>query len=76
MLGNFIYYVRAIDPTMLVALSVITSEKASTTKYTMKKVDQFLDYAPSQKQAVLTYEASNMVLEVHNDASYLSKSKA
>ena len=42
----------------------------------MKKVDQFLDYAASQEQAVLTYEASNMVLAVHSDASYLSESKA
>ena len=42
----------------------------------MKKVDQFLDYADSQEQAVLTYEASDMVLAVHRDASYLRESKA
>ena len=45
---------------MPVALSAITSEQASPTKSTMKKVDQFLDYAASQ---------------VHSDASYLSESK-
>ena len=60
---------------MLVALSAITSEQASPTKSTMKKVDQLLDYAASQEQAVLTYEASDMVLAVHSDASYLSESK-
>ena len=37
---------------------------------------QFLDYSASQEQAVLTYEASDMILSVHSDASYLSKSKA
>ena len=42
----------------------------------MKKLDQFLDYAASQEQAVLTYEASDMVLAVHSDASYLRESKA
>ena len=42
----------------------------------MKKVEQFLDYAVSQQQAVLIYEVSNMILAVHIDASYLSKSKA
>ena len=42
----------------------------------MKKVDQFLDYAASHEMTVLTYEASNMVLAVHSDASYLIKSKA
>ena len=61
---------------MLVALSAIASEQASPTKSTMNKVDQFLDYAASQEQALLTYEASDMVLEVHSDASYLSESKA
>ena len=61
---------------MLVDLSAIASEQASPTKSTMKKLDQFLDYAASQEQAVLTYEASYMVLAVHNDASYLSESKS
>ena len=60
---------------MLVALSAIASEEASPTKATMKKVDQFLDYAASQEQAVLTYEASDMILAVHSDAFYLRESK-
>ena len=75
-LGAFLYYALAVDPTMLVALSTIASEQASPTRVTMKKVDQNLDYAASQEQAVLTYEASNMVLAVHSDASYLRESKA
>ena len=60
---------------MLVALSAIASEQASPTRETMTKVDKFLDYAASQEQAVLTYEASDMVLAVHSNASYLSESK-
>ena len=75
-LRTSLYYARAVDPTMLVALSAITSEQASPTKSTMKKVDQFFNYAASQEQAVLTYEASDMVLAVHSDDSYRSKSKA
>ena len=35
-----------------------------------------MDYAASQEQAVLTYEASDMVLAFHSDVPYLSKSKA
>ena len=35
-LGTFLYYARAVDPTMLVALSAITSEQASPTRATMK----------------------------------------
>ena len=62
-LRTFLYYARAVDRTILVALSAIASEQASPTKSTMEKVDQFLDYAASQEQAVLTYEASDMVLK-------------
>ena len=61
---------------MRVDLSDSASEQASPPKATMEKVDQFVYYAASQKHAVLTYEASAMVLAVHSDASYLSKSKA
>ena len=42
----------------------------------MRRARQLLDYLASQEDAVLTYRASNMVLAVHSDASYLSKSNA
>ena len=35
-----------------------------------------MDYTASQEQAILTYEASDMVLAVHSNASYLSEPKA
>jgi hypothetical protein len=68
--GTFLYYARAIDGTMLVALSAIASEQAAPTTATLEKVDQFLDYVASQEDAVLTYHASDMVLAVHSDALY------
>jgi hypothetical protein len=37
---------------------------------------QFLDYMASQDEAVLTNKASNMVLAVHSNTSYLSEPKA
>ena len=60
---------------MLVALSAIASKQAKPTKGTMDKVNQFLDYAASQEEAVLTYHASDMVLAAHSDASYHSEPK-
>ena len=75
-LGTFLYYARAVDSTMLVALSAIASEQSRPTKSTMNKVDQFLDYVASQDEAILTYRASDMILAVHSDASYLSEAKA
>jgi hypothetical protein len=43
---------------------------------TMEKCLQFLDYAATQDNAILTYKASNMILAIHSDASYLSEPKA
>ena len=71
-LGTFLYYARAVDLTMIVALSAIVSEQTSPTIATIIKGDQFLYYAASQEQAVITYEASYMVLAVHSNALYLS----
>jgi hypothetical protein len=42
----------------------------------MKKVRQFLDYASTHPDAIVTYHASDMVIAGHSDALYLSKSKA
>eukprot|EP01082_Thalassiosira_pseudonana_P012372 g11214.t1 g11214 contig5:382941-386300(-) len=74
--GTFLYLARAVDSTMLTPLSAIASEQAKPTQATMKKIKQFLDYAASQEEAVLTYQASDMILAAHSDASYHSEPKA
>ena len=71
--GTLLYYARAVDSTMMVALSALASEQASPTRKTMEKVMTFLDYAASQEEAVITYHESDMVLACHSDASYLSE---
>jgi hypothetical protein len=75
-LGTFLYYGRAVDSTMLTALSFIASTQAEPTKETMENIKLFLDYAANHQDAILTYQASDMVLIVHSNASYLSKPKA
>jgi hypothetical protein len=42
----------------------------------MKKLRQFLDYASTHPDAIVTYHMSDMVPPGHSDASYLSESKA
>ena len=42
----------------------------------MRQTKQLLDYIATQEEAVLTYNASDMKLAAHSDASYLSKPKA
>jgi hypothetical protein len=42
----------------------------------MQKIKRLLDYVATHPDAVLTIKASNMILAVHSNASYLSKAKA
>jgi hypothetical protein len=42
----------------------------------MQQTLQLLDYLATQEDAVLYYHASDMVLAVHSDTSYLSEPKA
>jgi hypothetical protein len=42
----------------------------------MKRVNQFLDYMWTHPDAVIQYRASDMILNVHSDVSYLSTPKA
>eukprot|EP00978_Attheya_sp_CCMP212_P010371 scaffold25103_cov42-Attheya_sp.AAC.1 len=72
--GVFLYYGRAVDNTMLVALGSIASAK--TTKETDAAVTHFLNYAASNPEATVRFHASDMCLKIHSDASYLSKPKA
>jgi hypothetical protein len=74
--GSFLYYARAVDPTVLMALSEISSQQSAPTENTMKRVNQFLDYMWAHPDAKIRYRASDMILNVHSDASYLSAPKA
>ena len=74
--GTLLYYAIAVDPTMLVALSEISATQSKATSETKEKLDWLLDYAASQPISKITYKASNMILHVHSDASYLSAPKA
>ena len=42
----------------------------------MTRCKQFLDYAATHQDAILTYKESDMVLVIYSDASYLSEPKA
>jgi hypothetical protein len=69
---SFLYYVHAVNPTILMALSAIASQQALLTEDMRNCVNQFLDYMATHPDAKIRYSAFNMVLNVHSDASYLS----
>ena len=74
--GSFLFYGRAVDPIILHSLNTIAIKQNQPTKNTMKKVEHFLDYMHTYPDAIICYYASNMILNVHLDASYLTAPKA
>ena len=74
--GSILYYARAVDMTVLMALSSIASEQTKGTKRTLEKAYQVLDYLASHPDAMVRFRASDMVLNIHSNASYLSEPNA
>ena len=67
------YYVRAVDITVLPTISSIVSEQASATEHMEKKYAQSLDYLETHANTKIQYYASDLVLNIHSDALYLSE---
>ena len=73
--GVFLFYSRAVDPTMLTAINKIASRQAKPTSLIKQEVEHFLQYANKWPNATMRVRASNMKLVCHSDGSYLSESK-
>ncbi len=71
-MGIFLYLSHAVESTMLTMLSALASKQAAPTDKRMQKCLQFLDYAASQEDAIVNYQAST----IHINALYLSEPKA
>ena len=61
------------DLTVLPVLSSIASEQTNATENTEKKCIQLLDYLATHDHAKIRYHESDMVLNIHSDAYYLSE---
>jgi hypothetical protein len=71
--GSLLYYARAVDNKLLVALSTISSQQTAATQNTAAAVHQLLDYVATYPNDGITYRASSMILAAHSDASYLTE---
>jgi hypothetical protein len=70
-IGSILYYAHAVNLTVLVALSTIASKQPKGTEHTMTKTKQLLDYLATHPDATVRFHASDMILNIHSDASYL-----
>jgi hypothetical protein len=74
--GSVLYYARAVDPTALMPLNDIATEQTKVTEKSQAATNQLLDYLATRPDATIRYHASDMILHIHSDASYLSVSNA
>ena len=75
-IGTFLYYDRAVDCTMIPALSTLAEQQSSPTKNTEAAITHFLDYEATNPYAIIQYKGSDMILHIDSDASYLSEPRA
>ena len=75
-IGTLLYYARAVDSTMLVALGTLASAQTKGTEQTMEALVHLLNYAATHPDAVVRFYRSDMLLAIHSDASYLSEPNA
>ena len=75
-IGSLLYYGRAVDPTILVALSTLASQQNAPTKETADAITKLLNYVATHPNATIQYKKSDMILCTHSDAIYLSEPKA
>ncbi len=75
-LGSLVYYARAVDNKLLVALNAIASRQSKATVHMEQLVHTLLDYVATYPNDGIIYRASNMVLCAHADTSYLNETKS
>jgi predicted protein tyrosine phosphatase len=70
------HYAWAVDPTVLMPLNDIATEQTKATEKTQAATNQLLDYVATHPDTTIRYHASDMILHIHSDASYLLVSNA
>jgi hypothetical protein len=74
--GYLLYYGRSVDARVLTATCALASEQVSPTLATMTRLDRLLGFVSAHPNGRKIYRASDMILCVHSDASYLSRPRA
>jgi hypothetical protein len=74
--GSVLYYSRAVYPTVIMPINDIAMEQTTAMGKTQTSTSQLLDYLSTHPDATNRFYASDMILHIHSDASYLSVSKA
>jgi hypothetical protein len=71
--GTLLYYSRAVDPTICTAVHELGPIQSKPTTKDMVKMDRLLGYVSRHCNIGVRYYASNMILQLMSDASYLCR---
>jgi hypothetical protein len=71
--GSFLYYANNLDSTLFTAVTKVAMQQKAPTTATLAATHRFLDYVAAHPNASVIFNASNMQLYVHSDASYNSE---
>ena len=69
--GKFLYYGRAVDPTVLTAIGDISTAQVAPAVKTTKKTSMLMDYLHTFPNAKLQFYAGDMQLHIELDTVYL-----
>jgi hypothetical protein len=73
--GSISYYAWAVDMTVLMAMSSMAVEQTTAMTRTMGRCIELLDYLTTNSHVQVHFHPSDMIMNIHSDASYLSKTK-
>ena len=71
-MGTFLHYSRAMDNAMDVAINDLSQAQSKGTTLKMKALTYLLSYASTRPDARNRHHASDMILHIHSEGSYLS----
>jgi hypothetical protein len=74
--GTLLYYSRAVDPSICTAVHQLGSVQSKPTANDMKSMECLLQYVSTHSNMGIRYYASNMILQLMSDASYLCRPRA
>ena len=67
--GKFVYYTRAIDSTILMALNSLAAVQTNPKIDTAKQITEFLNYSASRPDAITEYRKNGIILHIYSNAS-------
>jgi hypothetical protein len=75
-IGSILYYARAVEINVLIALSSIAIEQTKGTTSRIEKAKQLQDYLATNSNATIWFQALDMIMNIHSNALYLSEANA